>query len=330
MNKGIIQIPDFQRELQLDKIESIIHTFQELHKQDENYFIKHGYTLSLCKLGIKKELYLIDGQHRLEAIKTLFEQGYNPEILIRIQLCSSITQMKNDFKLLNSNSNIPIIYTLFEDEFVQNILIELKNLLKKEYFSSFNRKKTEFGKSNRYHLDSFIELFDIEKIKELYLQNCIDSGILFNKLLDINKIIKNKFDNFDLLEKKFYINGQDLKIISSTEFYISLSNINWLDKFYDDQLDITLNPIKYKKVKIPKSLSKKIYDRDIGDRNYIGKCFVCETEINRDSAQVGHIKPEYNGGETNLENLKAICSTCNLSMGTSNMIEYKTTYFQSI
>ena len=132
VNINKIILPKFQRELQEDKVCEIIDEFINIHKNEENFLIKHGYTLSLCKIGKLKELYLIDGQHRLESMKRLFKQGYNPDIIIRIQLCETINDMKKDFKLLNMNSNIPLIYTCFEDEFLQNTLLELKELIKEK------------------------------------------------------------------------------------------------------------------------------------------------------------------------------------------------------
>jgi 5-methylcytosine-specific restriction endonuclease McrA len=105
-------------------------------------------------------------------------------------------------------------------------------------------------------------------------------------------------------------------------------NIDWIGRYFNSEEDIIYNPIKYKKSKIPKSLYKKLYDRDIGELNYVGCCFVCKSQINRDTAHAGHVIPEYKGGETTLNNLKAICSTCNLSMGTQDLYDYKKKYFK--
>ena len=106
VNTGIIIIPNFQRELQQDKIEEITNEFINRHKIEENYFIKHGYTISLCKLGKKKELYLIDGQHRLEAMKIINDNGYNPDIIVRVQLCDDIDQMKKAMKIEHLSDEI--------------------------------------------------------------------------------------------------------------------------------------------------------------------------------------------------------------------------------
>ena len=63
----------------------------------------------------------------IKSIENIVAQGYNPYILIRIELCDTLNEMKNDYKLLNTNSDLPIVYTSFENEFTQKLLIDLKN-----------------------------------------------------------------------------------------------------------------------------------------------------------------------------------------------------------
>ena len=319
IDKGIIIIPKFQRELEEDKIESIEKEFIERHKNDENYLVKHGFTLSLCKIGNKKELYLIDGQHRIEVMKRVYQNGYNPFITVRIQLCNNVEQMEKDFRQLNSNSKIPILYKCFENDFIRELLLDIKQLIKENYSGAFNKSKNTNSPSNRLHLDSFLELFDIERLK----QDKKTKTTLYQELMDINDEIAYTLENYNDKEQRYYLTNADKKITDNCGFYLSLKNIEWMERIYDSNYDINYNPITYKKAKIPKSLSKKVYDRDIGSREYVGECFVCTNEITRDSGHIGHIIPEYLGGATNLDNLKAICAGCNLSMGTQNLMEYK-------
>lgn len=316
-NKTII-IPEFQRELDENKIQQIVTEYIHRNKNGENYFIKHGW-ISLCKIGTK--LFLIDGQHRVESMKRLYMGGYNPDMVIRVQICNNIEEMLKDFRLLNSNSDIPLIYKQFKSEFSQNVLIELRDKLKKEYNSFHNKKNTDNSKSKRIHIDQFVELFDITKLdKSNYT---LDS--LMHKILEINEevdmVINNQSGNVN-----WYITSTDLKTINKTNFYLSLRNIEWVDKVFDDSIDIEYNPIDYKKTTINKSLKRNVLNRDFG-KLYIGNCFVCETQIDRDNVHIGHIEAEYKGGLTELNNLKAICPSCNLSMGIQNMYEFKEKYF---
>ena len=61
------------------------------------------------------------------------------------------------------------------------------------------------------------------------------------------------------------------------------------------------------------SLRRNVFNRDFGYSSNIGPCFVCQSQIDRDNAHIGHIEAEYMGGKTELDNLKAICASCNLS-----------------
>ena len=79
---------------------------------------------------------------------------------------------------------------------------------------------------------------------------------------------------------------------------------------------------KYQKEKIPKALREQVLLRDMG-KKYENKCKVrwCHNRITVFDFQCGHNIPESKGGTTNLSNLVAICSRCNLSMGSQYTID---------
>ena len=87
-------------------------------------------------------------------------------MLVRVQICLSIEDMFKDFRLLNSNSDIPLIYKQFKNEFSQKILLELRNKLKKRCNSFHTKKNTETSKSKRLHIDQFIDLFKLDKLDD--------------------------------------------------------------------------------------------------------------------------------------------------------------------
>ena len=339
VEKGVIITPRFQREIQEDKVMSIVEEYERLFKSNQNYFIKHGYTLSLCKLGEKKELYLIDGQHRLEAMKYLTENEYSGDVIVRIQVCKTLTDMKRDFKLLNSNSNMPIMYTDFENEFLQHTLFKVKQNLKREYIDMFNRNKNgSKTQTHRMHLDTFLELIEPEKVKHLYEASQKDIGdykFLEKMIRRVNRLVKEKFEEFQQNQQlDYYIKSKDMKIVHGKQFYLSLDNVIWVDELFHlgDETEeyvpqIKVKPIEYKKQKIPKSLQRKVVSSHFEDESHVAPCFVCSTQINRDNVSIGHIVPEYLGGKTVEDNLRCICKSCNSSMGIENMLVFKQEYF---
>lgn len=81
---------------------------------------------------------------------------------------------------------------------------------------------------------------------------------------------------------------------------------------------------KYKKKSIPKSLRIAVWNEHIGENIGKIKCLCCNiTEITQLKFHCGHILAEKNGGETTVKNMIPICETCNKSMGTTNLYEFK-------
>ena len=78
----------------------------------------------------------------------------------------------------------------------------------------------------------------------------------------------------------------------------------------------------YNKSNIPKALREQVWLRYFG-KNYSHKCYVrwCDNQINVFDFHVGHNVPESKGGPTTLENLRPICSRCNLSMSNNYSID---------
>lgn len=79
--------------------------------------------------------------------------------------------------------------------------------------------------------------------------------------------------------------------------------------------------VRYKKKQIRKALREQVW------LQYFGKCFDhkcsvvwCKNIITILNFHAGHIIPESKGGHTSIDNLRPICSNCNLSMGNTYSI----------
>ena len=81
---------------------------------------------------------------------------------------------------------------------------------------------------------------------------------------------------------------------------------------------------KSKKKSIPKVVKDLSWNKWVGEDVARTKCMCCGVnEIKMSSFHCGHVVAEANGGKLSIENLKPICSACNLSMGTENMDDFK-------
>ena len=103
-----------------------------------------------------------------------------------------------------------------------------------------------------------------------------------------------------------------------------------MDVDYDNDAPIekTLIPKRlYRKYTIPKTLKINVWNLYIGKEIGSAKCMCCrESEIIQGHFEAGHVISERDGGATNIENLRPICSLCNKSMGAKNMLEFMKEY----
>ena len=86
------------------------------------------------------------------------------------------------------------------------------------------------------------------------------------------------------------------------------------------------NKLRYRKQKIPAALRVAVWNKYCGEV-YKTKCFVrCGETISVHNFECGHIIAESKGGLTRISNLRPICSRCNASIGTDNMIDFMKWY----
>jgi 5-methylcytosine-specific restriction endonuclease McrA len=77
------------------------------------------------------------------------------------------------------------------------------------------------------------------------------------------------------------------------------------------------------KKKIPKKVKDDVWKTYIGEEIAKHKCLCCKmTTIDKAGFDCGHVVSEATGGGLEIKNLRPICSGCNHSMGTTNMVDY--------
>lgn len=131
----------------------------------------------------------------------------------------------------------------------------------------------------------------------------MDTPAFLRKILDntedlsIDKIIKKLFPNPDL---KLYNSDDEIGLI--------IANLGSIKK--------------RSKTPISRQLKEELWKRYIGD-SINAPCLCCnKNTISILSFHTGHITSESDGGETSIDNLLPICSACNSSMGSENLIQY--------
>jgi len=85
--------------------------------------------------------------------------------------------------------------------------------------------------------------------------------------------------------------------------------------------------VPVKKKSIPKKVKTDVWNTYISPHINSHLCLCCKkTIIQITDFQVGHVQSEKDGGTTEIGNLRPICSACNFSMGTTNMIDFVKKY----
>ena len=129
----------------------------------------------------------------------------------------------------------------------------------------------------------------------------------------------------EILTSLFYINKRDLFISEIEKRLLLLQSLHDLYLF---ETKTEKQEEKQKKQKIPAIIKKLVWNTYIGEDIGKSKCLCCKkTDITQLNFICGHVISEHDGGAITVKNMRPICLTCNLSMGTRNMNEFILNYF---
>jgi len=227
------------------------------------------------------------------------------------------------------------------DNSLYDIKIKVLELLLKLDYKDINYNDYLYIIKNKFDYDSNIDIYDY--LRDKYKKNK-KINVIYERLLDLRYRLlvseKIKINIIDILleylgnisDKKYlYFFKEHLLIYFNdiNDFIYKIYEFNNY-YFYDIYKYILLNPIftekevKYNKQIIPKALRIKVWNTYIGEEIGKTKCLCCnEINITQSIFECGHIIAEAKGGKTVLENLMPICSTCNKSMKTKNLYDFK-------
>jgi hypothetical protein len=143
-----------------------------------------------------------------------------------------------------------------------------------------------------------------------------DQRAVFDEIISQPKKFKPDENITDILRKLYQKNQDDI-------FRYRVTDNKITKKFENTDVKST----KKAKKNIPKAVRTACWDKWIGREKGVAKCLCCNiNEISQFNFACGHITSEHNGGETTVENLKPVCTSCNSSMSTKNMDEFVKTH----
>lgn len=338
-----LKVPDIQKDIDEDKVTEIC----ECYDKNPQFFIsKSIITIAYINNNNENEYYLLDGQHRSEAIKKLKTNDTHDNVLISFQKLENVHQVYDLFVELNKDSkhNCSTISVLSSLEESMR-LIELK----REMTSKWS-KFCVSSKSSTNHFYPMSEFFDLLH----------DNGY-FNDYLE-NKLISDDVDEFkkdsvDIAKKEISkdieniittINNKHAKFFSKLNYFETADNDK---KYFSDETkmiqthknmmfsknnnfinflvnnDPPYHEYRNKRSSITKTMKKEVWKK-LFKNNDSGYCpiFKCKSELKRDipyGFQCGHIISVSEGGKTIVSNMKPICGSCNNKMSGTNWDEYE-------
>jgi 5-methylcytosine-specific restriction endonuclease McrA len=124
---------------------------------------------------------------------------------------------------------------------------------------------------------------------------------------------------------------RDKCLEKKNELYIGIYNqYEWLDRIFDkvynnNDYNSQEHYVRNKRFSIPKELRSKCWEQYNDSLN--GKCYVCCNSLRYTEMHAGHVNPVYYGGKNTIDNLRPICLSCNLSMGTQNLYDFKNKFY---
>lgn len=311
LDEKILLIPPYQTEIDEDKIQMMIDSY----KKNPDYLIYKN-KIVIGNIIKTNNLYILDGNHRIEMIKKLYNEDINDYLIFCCYKIDNEKEMKDLFKEINKDSYKYNKYISL-NEFTETIYDLCKDYLYKNYSLYFAEKKIEM--QHRLTINEFLnKLVENEYINkfdniELLIKDLENNNKIFNRIIDYQEYFNENND---------YFYKDEYNCVKYGKIY-SLKNNNFINYLNNNQNIIPEHKFKHKKKIINPKLRLQVWIKEFGNNNS-GICpfHNCKNIINniKNGFHCGHIISEYNSGPTILENLRPICSECNYKMGKNNWL----------
>ena len=318
MSKDLLKfdicIPNEQRIRDDDKVTEIVTYQLSQIKNKGNCNIMGVINIHCCQ--DTRQLYLVDGQHRYEAIRRINETN-NIAIIIEIVYVSDICELKNNYNIINKNTSLP--------EFPDTIDKNLPEDVAKYFKASFPNiwSKSSRARRPQIYFNYFQEALGI-LANELSIT---DKEHLINLIIERNNTLSRwSVENYpehksisQTMMNKCEDNGIYLGLYKHVSDDFRYGWVRDIIKHYTGK-DMKQDKVVIRKKQIPKTLKNVIWDKNIGKNKRSALCICCvHNEIKIENFHAGHIISEKEGGKVDENNLLPICSSCNASMATMNM-----------
>lgn len=318
---SILHIPDIQGDLNQDKVNEMITSYKNNH-----HFMASKALITITKISIADKIQygLVDGQHRMEMIKQIYETDkVSDQILIAIINVESPEELSDLFLEINTDSSKCIYKNL--TIFDKQIYEDLKRKINED--TTLKPLKKSDSRIDIYTTTQFASYLIhnqiIEKVREKYLiENSADSFLIFLKSKE--KEFFNLFNYDSKILDKVKFKTEEIKQIHAKSCMF-MKNNNFLDWIIDTDLEPEhdLNARPSITLKLKKTVWTNIYNKDKSHLCPIVGCTSIMIEKEHETWHCGHVISHKNDGPTDISNLRPICPHCNRKMNYRNWDEWE-------
>ena len=278
------------------------------------------------------EYSVLNGQHRIQVMANLIEKNENMKnkvAYIHMKILPNDEIIKKYWMSINTSKPVKLLPCTQKQELV--------NILRKFFHSNFTKyiSTSKSPKRPNLNLDKLAKIIiekDYTKHHDLLCKLLPESLLEINEYLSIqrNEVLKT------WLSKDTYSLIANLQNKDSQIWYCGLYS---LEDIIDIAADMTINNripsdmnFHQNKKKTPtRHLRLGVWKKRNDGNSKTGKCFVCNSKIDFFDFHCAHIVPKIRiGGVLELHNLEPCCPSCNIAMGTQNLLEFKRENYEKI
>lgn len=311
-------LPAIQRPMEETKADDIYNGENAFYSVHKKYRIPN--TISICLLLADNVEYLIDGQHRMRAYSRLSADFPEREISISIDhyTCATMENLDNIYKMVNTSTQNEISRMSVSAYKLKQEVLEFF----RQTFSQYLKPTTK-PRAPSINLEVLASKLDVPDLEKFKLSEFPKLAIELNKFYAQTTLAQFKIWKIDTKHVELVqqcTNQMFLGVYREYEWVDRIFEIRELREF---DPSTSFSALNHGNIAVRQQITKKLRIAVWNNGRSEQPCYCCGDTITCHNFHCGHIIPVSKGGKNVPDNLKPICSTCNLDMGTMNLEEYK-------
>ncbi|PNH08369.1 hypothetical protein TSOC_005130 [Tetrabaena socialis] len=323
-----VQVPELQRSVDDERVQTIVE-FQRAHREKHGAFLFIG-DVALLAAGAQGRYWIVDGQHRLAAARSLVHELSEQPVSVLIVTVSASLTLKDVFTLVNKSVPVPEWIVQGTISAIHKCAItDVQSILKKRY-RPFWSTATNPRRPN-------VSMSALAAALATGARRCPDAFPI--TALELAAFVDHANTRLHELHPATHATLAALDKVrqAPTVMPLFLSNdatfewvLEWLPSFCikvppQPPQQTRSNPQAEEKASrrpLPRASRCAVWNRFFGEWAGVGACYCCRREITQQNYECGHILAACKGGSDAISNLRPICTTCNRSMGSRHMDEF--------